>query len=104
MASVSSDRRAQDFAGFQALGLRWTVDPLGLRTDTHSPDPSAEGEKQASAEADRAMAWFQKAVAAGWSNVTQMEADHDLDAIRDRADFKALLGKLKSRKNDDTAR
>ena len=50
------------------------------------------------------MAWLQKAVAAGWSNVAHMEADPDLDAIRDRADFKALVGKLKSRKNDDTVR
>jgi eukaryotic-like serine/threonine-protein kinase len=67
-------------------------------------DPSAEGVKQASAEADQAVAWLHKAVAAGWSNVTRLEADPDLDAIRDRADFKSLLGKLKSRKNDDTAR
>jgi serine/threonine protein kinase len=67
-------------------------------------DPSAEGAKQASAEADRAMAWLEKAVAAGSSDVIRMEADPNLDAIRDRADFKALVGKLKSRKNDDTAR
>ena len=67
-------------------------------------DPSAEGAKQAGAEADRAMAWLRRAVAAGWSNVTHIEADSDLDVIKDRADFKALVGKLKSRKNDDNVR
>jgi tetratricopeptide (TPR) repeat protein len=67
-------------------------------------DPSAEGAKQTSAEADRAMAWLQKAVAAGWSDVTHLEADPNLDAIRDRAAFKALVGTLKSRKHDDTVR
>ncbi len=65
-------------------------------TAVRAAEPSAEGAKQASAEADRAMAWLQKAVAAGWSNVTKVEADPDLDAIRDRADFKELMGKLKS--------
>ncbi len=71
-------------------------------TAVRAADPSAEGTKQASDDADRAMALLQKAVAAGWCNVAHMEADRDLDAIRDRADFKELLGRLKSRKNDDT--
>jgi serine/threonine protein kinase/tetratricopeptide (TPR) repeat protein len=64
-------------------------------TAVRAADPSADGAKQASAEADRAMAWLQKGVAAGWSDVIQMRADRNLDAIRDRADFKALTSQLK---------
>jgi serine/threonine protein kinase len=66
-------------------------------------DRSPEGAKQASAEADRAMAWLKQAASAEFSNAAHMEADHDLDALRDRDDFKELVGRLKSRKHDDTA-
>jgi serine/threonine protein kinase len=67
-------------------------------------DKSPEGAKQASAEADRAMVWLKQAVAAGWNKAAHMEADPDLDALRDRADFKELLGKLRVRKSGDTAK
>jgi hypothetical protein len=63
-------------------------------------DKSADGAKQPSAEADRAMVWLKQAVAAGWNNPAHMEADHDLDVLRERADFKELLGNLKSGKQD----
>jgi tetratricopeptide (TPR) repeat protein len=45
----------------------------------------------AKAEADRAMAWLKQAVAAGFKDRAQMEKDSDLDALRARDDFKALL-------------
>jgi hypothetical protein len=37
------------------------------------------------------MAWLQQAIAAGYNNVTLMKKDSDLDALRDRADFRKLL-------------
>jgi serine/threonine protein kinase len=52
------------------------------------------GTDQADAEAERAMAWLKKAVAAGWKNAAHMLKDKDLDALRDREDFKKLLAEL----------
>ena len=59
-------------------------------------DKSPQGAKQADAEADRAMAWLKKAVAAGLNNASHMAADHDLDDLRGREDFKALVAGLKA--------
>jgi hypothetical protein len=57
-------------------------------------DQSPAGAKQAEAEADRAMAWLERAVAAGHRNAAWMAADHDLNALWHRADFKELMGRL----------
>jgi tetratricopeptide (TPR) repeat protein len=56
--------------------------------------PSAN---EADAEAERAMAWLTKAVAAGYKNVASLTKDTDLDALRDRADFKALVAEIAGR-------
>ena len=58
-------------------------------------DPSAESTKQANEEAERAMTWLKRAVAAEYHNAAHMSNDHDLDALRDRADFKKLLSDLR---------
>jgi tetratricopeptide (TPR) repeat protein len=47
--------------------------------------------KQAELEADRAMAWLKQAVAAGYNNAAHMKNDENLDALRDRQDFKKLI-------------
>ncbi len=57
---------------------------------------SAESAKQADLEADRAMTWLKKAVAAGYRDADHISKDHDLDALGDRADFKKLLSDLQS--------
>jgi hypothetical protein len=57
---------------------------------------SAERAKQASAEADRAMVWLTQAVAAGYDDAGHIEADHDLDALRDRQNFNDLIRSLKT--------
>jgi tetratricopeptide (TPR) repeat protein len=49
------------------------------------------GDKQADAEADRAMAWLKQAVAAGYKDAAHIKQDKDLDALRDRADFTKLV-------------
>ena len=48
----------------------------------------------ATTEADRAMAWLHKAVAAGYKDRGQMKKDKDLDALRSRADFRELIESL----------
>jgi tetratricopeptide (TPR) repeat protein len=45
-------------------------------------------------EADLAMEWLKKAVAAGFKDIAQIKKDTDLDALRGREDFKKLLAEL----------
>jgi eukaryotic-like serine/threonine-protein kinase len=47
--------------------------------------------------ADLAMAWLQKAVAAGYEGVARMKKDTDLDALRDREDFQKLISDLEDK-------
>jgi tetratricopeptide (TPR) repeat protein len=59
-------------------------------------DKSADAIRRASDEADVAMAWLNKAVAAGFHDADRLLKDHDLDALHEREDFKKLLARLKS--------
>ena len=64
-----------------------------LRANDGTPD----AHKQSDAEAKTAMIWLAKAVAAGYNTpqrLAHMTRDLDLDALRDRADFRRLLAKL----------
>ena len=67
-------------------------------------DPSAEAEKQSKTEADLAMDWLRKAVAAGFRNAEHMAKDADLDVLRKRPDFIKLMAELADQppKNDST--
>jgi hypothetical protein len=58
--------------------------------------PGADATRLAKEEADRAMAWLVQAVAAGYKDAAQMKEDKDLDALRDREDFKKLLAGLEA--------
>jgi hypothetical protein len=48
---------------------------------------AAEGQ----AEADRAIHWLRKAIAAGFRNLAWMRNDTDLDSLRSRPDFQLLM-------------
>src|SRR5262249_34345387 len=65
-----------------------------LQAKTEVPDAAS----QATAEADLAMAWLQKAIAAGYQDATNIQTDKDLDTLRDRVDFQKLLADLKTGK------
>jgi hypothetical protein len=60
-------------------------------------DKSDAVARQADAEADRAMAWLKQAVAAGYNNVAHMKQDPDLDALRQRPDFRKLMSDVEAR-------
>jgi hypothetical protein len=64
-------------------------------------DPSADAAKKADVEADRAMVWLQKAIAAGYSDAAQMATDAELYALRGREDFKKLVAELGAAKAKD---
>jgi eukaryotic-like serine/threonine-protein kinase len=51
---------------------------------------STPGTDQSAVEADSAMAWLKQAVAAGYKDAAQFNKDSDLNALRDREDFKQL--------------
>ena len=94
-AAEAWDKRGGSDAGslYHAACFR-AVTAAALRAADTSP---AEA-NQAEAEADRALAWLERAVAAGFGNAANMAEDHDLDALRHRADFKALLARLSAAK------
>jgi serine/threonine protein kinase/tetratricopeptide (TPR) repeat protein len=74
---------------YQAACFRAVTAGL-LRAAARPPDAV----RQADVEADRAMSWLAKAVAAGYhtpQNLAHISQDHDLDALRARADFRRLL-------------
>ncbi len=56
--------------------------------------PGTRAAGLANDEADRAMNWLKRAVAAGYDDVAQMKTSNDLDALRHRADFAELLAAL----------
>jgi tetratricopeptide (TPR) repeat protein len=56
--------------------------------------PAADATRLATEEADRAMAWLHKAVAAGFKDAGHMMMDADLAALRGREDFKKLLAEM----------
>jgi superkiller protein 3 len=60
--------------------------------------PPADAARLAKEQADLAMAWLHKAVAAGFSNAAHMKQDKDLDALREREDFKKLVAELEAKK------
>jgi serine/threonine protein kinase/tetratricopeptide (TPR) repeat protein len=57
-------------------------------------DTSPAGAAMARAEADRAMDLLRRAAAAGYRNAGGLASDEDLDVLRDRDDFRRLLGEL----------
>ncbi|MFL5240606.1 MAG: protein kinase domain-containing protein [Gemmataceae bacterium] len=57
-------------------------------------NPGADAARLAAEQADQAMAWLQKAIGAGFKDKTKLQEDKDLDALRDRDDFKRLLADL----------
>jgi eukaryotic-like serine/threonine-protein kinase len=100
--------KANDVDGCRAVAEQWEV---LQRTDHRSlyaaacyraitakvirtTDQSPEGAKVADAEADRAMGWLKKSVAAGYKDAAKIETDKDLDFLRDRADFTKLMASM----------
>jgi tetratricopeptide (TPR) repeat protein len=54
---------------------------------------------EAKRDADVAMEWLQKAIAAGFDDASSMKKDADLDALRSRDDFKKLVDSMEKKGN-----
>jgi hypothetical protein len=101
---------ARDAAGCRATAEPWEKLPLRSRGSLYraacdravtaatirDTDDSADGAKRAGAEGDRAMAWIRRAVAAGFKDVAGLKQDKDLEALRDRADYRKLVFDLEA--------
>jgi tetratricopeptide (TPR) repeat protein len=106
--------KARDPQGCRATAVMWEKQK---RTDAESLYQAAvcravtanvllktgglpDATQQAREEADLAMGWLHKAVVAGYKDVASMKQNKDLDALRDRAEFKKLLEELEAGTND----
>jgi serine/threonine protein kinase len=104
--------KTHDAAGCRATAELWErlkpADAQGLYTAAclrattasvlRDGDKSPEAAKEADAEADRAMDWLKRAVAAGYQDAAHLKADPALDALRGRPDFRKLVGELRAGK------
>jgi serine/threonine protein kinase/tetratricopeptide (TPR) repeat protein len=104
-------RKTRDAAGCRQTAEMWEklkrtdaislYDAACMRAVTaavlRATDSSSEGGRQADGEAERAMTWLERAVAAGYNDVTHLKQDKDLDALRGRADFNRLVAALQAR-------
>jgi tetratricopeptide (TPR) repeat protein len=106
--------KSQDAAGCRATAEMWeklkrtdaaslynaackrAVTAAVIQADPRTP--AADATRLAGEEADRAMAWIEKAVAAGYKNAAHLARDRDLDALRERADFRELVAELEAGK------
>jgi hypothetical protein len=59
--------------------------------------PATDAARLAKEQADLAMVWLHKAVAAGYTNVEHMKQDKDLGVLREREDFKKLISELQAK-------
>ena len=57
-------------------------------------EPEAQARAAVQFYADQAMAMLRAAVAKGYKDAAHMKKDKDLDALREREDFKQLLAEL----------
>ena len=110
LVRVGQADRTKDAAGWRAMAEMFEKlqppDPESrynlaclraiIATILRAVDKSEGAAKDAAAEADRAMVWLKQAVAAGFKDINLMKTDKDLDALRDREDFKKLLAELET--------
>jgi serine/threonine protein kinase/tetratricopeptide (TPR) repeat protein len=105
-------QNAKDAAGCRATAEMWEklnrTDAAGLYNaacfravaaaviKVDPKTPGADATRLAQEEADRAMDWLKKAVAAGYKDAAHMTQDTDLDVLRDRADFRKLVAQLEA--------
>ncbi len=89
---LESLNRGDDIGLYETGCYRAICAALVIPDDPKTLTPGSE--QIAQEQADLAMEWLRKAVAAGYHDVENMRRDPDLDALRERDDFKSLLAEL----------
>jgi hypothetical protein len=101
----------KDAAGCRATAQQWErldrTDPESLYSAAcmravtaavlRATDKSPAGAQQAGAEADLAVGWLKRAVAAGYQDAAHLKQDHDLDDLRQRPEFQAVIAQLEAK-------
>jgi hypothetical protein len=100
-------REAKDPSGCRATAQMWeqrgpkTANELysaarfrAVTAAVQAQAPGDDAAQLAQEEADRAVAWLTKAVAAGFKDRAQMNQDADLTYLRQRDDYQKLLQSL----------
>jgi tetratricopeptide (TPR) repeat protein len=67
---------------------------LAIASAIQAKATKADALRLAADDADKAMEWLKKAITAGYKDRANLAKDADLDALRDRADFKTLLSAI----------
>jgi tetratricopeptide (TPR) repeat protein len=80
---------------FNAARYRAVTCAVLRSADNHSSGNAS----MADAEADLAMIWLKKAIAAGFRDSEKLQS-HDLNALRERADFRALIESIGSARSN----
>jgi hypothetical protein len=87
--------RADAASLYTAASMRAVTAAVMEKTPANTP--GADSARLSKGEADRAMNWLKQAVAAGYKDVTKLKKDTDLDALREREDFKKLIADLEAK-------
>jgi eukaryotic-like serine/threonine-protein kinase len=103
-------QKAGDPAGCRATAEMWEklnrtdaeslYEAACLRAMTagvQSKAKAADAAQLAHNDADRAMQWLHQAVKAGYKDLAHLKKDTDLDALREREDFKQLIAELEAK-------
>jgi serine/threonine protein kinase len=77
-----------------AEGLYHAACYRAVTASVQAKTQSADAARLAREDADRAMAWLSKAVAAGYTDAAQIRQDDDLNFLRGREDFQKLVAEL----------
>ena len=103
MPAADLARVAFDPAGdaYKAAGFFARCVPLAEKDDKL---PEARRKELAQSYAEQALAALRQAVAKGYKDVAHLKSDTDLDALRQRDDFKLLLKELEAMKPAAPAR
>ena len=97
--AVAAERETLKFTHAAWLYDLACVRALCASAIREDPETSAsDAARLAREQADLAMAWLHKAVAVGFRDIKLIEGDRDLDALREREDFKKLIAELELKK------
>jgi tetratricopeptide (TPR) repeat protein len=93
-AELWEKQARNDAASFYQAAVNRAVSAAVVK----AASPSRPGtDRLANDQADLAMTWLQKAVAAGFDEKDILTACKDFDSLRDRADFRKLLAELEAK-------
>jgi tetratricopeptide (TPR) repeat protein len=92
-AAMWEQRKPADASSMYNAACLWA-----LTAAVQGEKQAADAARLAKEDADKAMAWLARAVAAGFKDGVSMEKDSDFDSLRQREDFKRLLTGLQAKK------